>query len=371
MIIRNIDVFQEDGKFVHKDIFIEGECFVEHACGDELVYENAYAIPGLVDVHFHGCMGKDFCDGSYESIATIAEYQLKNGIMAICPASMTLSEEQLGNIFSAANSYTNSRGADLVGINMEGPFISLEKKGAQNPKYIVASDVELFKRLQQKANGLIKIVDIAVENDEAYKFIEALHDDVIISIAHTTADYEASKKAYDMGARQLTHMYNAMNGLHHRKPGPIGAAFDSPDVRVEIIADGIHIAPTMVRIAFKLFGDDRVILVSDSMEATGMEDGEYALGGQKVIKKGKLATLESGTIAGSASNLYECMVNAVKNMDIGLASAVKCASVNPAKQIGIYDNYGSIDTGKYANVVILDKDTLAIKQLIFKGKALL
>lgn len=370
MIIKNIDTFQENGKFVCKDIYIEGERFVENADGEVVEFDNCYAIPGLVDIHFHGCMGVDFCNGTHESIAKIAEYELDNGVMAICPASMTLSEEQLSSIFESAASYKNDKGADLVGINMEGPFISMEKKGAQNPKYIASPDIEFFNRLQEKANGLIKIVDIAVENEETFKFIDALHDKVCISIAHTTAGYEYSKKAFKLGARNLTHMFNAMNGLNHRDPGPIGAAFDNPNVRVELIADGIHISPTVIRIAFKLFGEDRVMLISDSMEATGMQDGEYSLGGQKVIKKGRRATLESGTIAGSASNLYECMVNAVKNMDIPLEIAVKSASVNPAKQIGIYDNYGSIDTGKYANLVIIDKDTLEIKQLIFKGKLL-
>lgn len=370
MIIKDIDVFQEEGKFICKDIYIKGEKFAEEAEGEQIKFENCYAIPGLVDIHFHGCMGEDFCNGTYESLAKIAEYQLQNGIMAICSASMTLSEEQLSSIFENAAKYKNDKGADLVGINMEGPFISMEKKGAQNPKYIVDTDVDFFNRLQDKANGLVKIVDIAIENDTAYKFIEALHDKISISLAHTTANYDASKKAFELGARQLTHMFNAMNGVSHREPGPIGAAFDSPHVRVELIADGIHISPTVIRMAFKLFGNDRIMLISDSMEATGMEDGEYALGGQKVIKKGRLATLESGTIAGSASNLFECMTNAVKTMGIDLASAVKCATVNPAKQIGIFDNYGSIDVNKFANLIILDKDTLEIKKLIFKGKLL-
>ncbi|NMD38143.1 MAG: N-acetylglucosamine-6-phosphate deacetylase [Christensenellaceae bacterium] len=368
MIIKNADVFVSDGAFEKRDIFVKDDRLVANTAGEVIDATGCYAIPGLVDTHFHGCMAVDFCDGKYESIAKIAEYQLKNGIMAICPASMTFGEDRLNQIFTAAADYSNPNGADLVGINMEGPFISHAKKGAQNPKYIADPDVEMFKRLQDKANGLIKIVDIAPESDGALDFIEALKYEVAISLAHTTANYDLALKAFEAGASQLTHMYNAMNGLHHRDSGPIGAAFDSEWVRVELICDGLHISPTMVRVAFKLFGDDRIILISDSMEATGMEDGQYALGGQAVNKKGRLATLADGTIAGSVTNLYECMVNAAKNMGIPFASAVKCASVNPAKQIKIYDDYGSLDEGKYANIILVDKDSFNIKKLIFKGK---
>ncbi len=368
MIIKNADVFVSDGSFVAKDLYVENDRLVKNAGGDVIDATGCYAIPGLVDIHFHGCMAVDFCDGKYESIAKIANYQLKNGVMAICPASMTFAEERLNEIFTAAAEYSNPDGADLVGINMEGPYISHAKKGAQNPKYIAGPDVDMFNRLQQKADGLIKIVDIAPESDGAFEFIKALKEKVVISLAHTTANYELALKAFEAGASQLTHMYNAMNGLHHRDAGPIGAAFDSDSVRVELICDGLHISPTMIRVAFKLFGDDKVILISDSMEATGMVDGEYALGGQAVTKKGRLATLADGTIAGSVTNLYECMVNATVNMGIPFASAVKCASVNPAKQIKIYDDYGSLDEGKYANIILVDKETLNIKKLIFKGK---
>ncbi len=368
MIIKNGNVFHEDGEFIQRDVFIDGELFSESADGEVLDASDCYVIPGLVDIHFHGCMGADLCNGTHESLDTIAKYELEHGVMAICPASMTLSEDMLASIFSACATYQNSAGADFVGINMEGPFISVEKKGAQNPKYIVKADIAMFRRLQEKANGLIKLCDIAPENQEAFDFIGALKDEVVISICHTTANFETASKAFACGAVQLTHMYNAMNGLNHRDAGPIGAAFDTDFAKVEIIADGIHISPTMVRLAFKMFGDDRVMLISDSMEATGMPDGEYSLGGQTVIKKGNSANLSDGTLAGSATNLYDCMVNAVQNMNIPLASAVKCASVNPAKQIDIYDKYGSIAVGKYANAILMDKNTLQIKQLVFKGK---
>lgn len=368
MKIKNAKVFQDNASFVDKDIYIDGEYFVASASGEEFDAKGCYLIPGLVDLHFHGCMGADFCNGTHESIDTIAKYELQHGVMAICPASMTLSEDMLADIFSAAASYQNGAGADFVGINMEGPFIAVEKKGAQNPKYIVKANEDMFRRLQAKAKGLIKLCDVAPENEEAYHFIQSVKDEVVVSLCHTTANYDRAVRAFDCGAQQLTHMYNAMNGLNHRDAGPIGAAFDTDYAKVEIIADGIHISPTMVRLAFHMFGDDRVMLISDSMEATGMPDGEYTLGGQTVIKQGNKATLADGTLAGSVTNLYDCMVNAVKNMNIPLASAVKCASVNPAKQIGIYEKYGSIEEGKFANAILVDENNLEIKGLLFKGK---
>ncbi len=186
-------------------------------------------------------------------------------------------------------------------------------------------------------------------------FIRENSSRVNISIAHTTADYETAKEAISCGASQLTHTYNAMPPFSHRAPGPIGAAADSGHCMAELICDGIHVHPAVVRTTFKMFGDDRIILISDSMRAAGLADGQYDLGGQNVTVKGNLAVLEDGTIAGSVTNLMDCLRNAVKNMGIALGSAVKCAAVNPAKAVGIYDEYGSLAAGKVANIVILDK----------------
>ena len=249
---------------------------------------------------------------------------------------------------------------------MEGPFISPAKKGAQNGLYIHKPDVPMFLRLQKAAGGLFKLVDIAPEEEGAMEFIDVLKDQVAISLAHTTADYDTAKEAYDRGACHATHLYNAMPPFSHRAPGVIGAACDSPHVRAELICDGIHLHPATVRTTFKMFGDDRLILISDSMMATGLNDGEYALGGQPVTVRGNLATLADGTIAGSATNLMDCVRTAVKKMDIPLGSAVKCAAVNSAKAVGIYDRYGSITPGKTANLVLLDKD-LNLKTVYLRG----
>ena len=368
MIIKNGQVFSEEGTFNTGDVFIEQDKIAASGSGEVLDATGLYVIPGLTDIHFHGCVGYDFCDGTKEAIEKMAEYELQNGITTICPASMTFSEEQLSAIFANAASYDGKEGATLVGINMEGPFISMEKKGAQNGAYIHKPDAEMFLRLQDKANGLIKLVDIAPEVEGAMECIEAIHDKVRVSVAHTDADFEVAEEAFAKGACHVTHLYNAMRPYTHRAPGVIGAACDNQNVMVELICDGVHSHPATVRTTFKMFGDDRVVLISDSMMACGLEDGQYTLGGQAVTVKGNLATLtELGNIAGSVTNLMKCMRKAVKEMQIPLASAVKCATINPAKAIGIYDNYGSLTPGKAADVVLLDKD-LEIQYIIKSGK---
>lgn len=370
MIIKNGRVFEPEQGFVKRDVCIKGDSISYCPNGEELNAEGLYVIPGLMDIHFHGCIGYDFCDGTKEAIRQMAEYQLKNGITNICPASMTFSEEQLTEIFENAAQYHSNQGARLVGINMEGPFISAEKKGAQNPKYIHRPDVAMFERLQKAAGGLIKIVDIAPETEGAMDFIEKVSDRVRVSLAHTTADFETAKEAFRRGANHVTHLYNAMPPLSHRAPGVIGAACDGEKVMVELICDGIHSHPAVVRTTFKMFGDDRIIMISDSMMACGLEDGQYTLGGQDVTVYGNKATLtQEGNIAGSVTNLMNCVRTAVKEMGIPLESAVKCAAVNPAKAIGLYDRYGSLEIGKKADVVLLDKE-LNIQYVIQDGQVI-
>lgn len=368
MIIKNGKVFTEEGKFVEKEIYIDGDKISSTVIGEVIDAAGLYVIPGLTDIHFHGCVGYDFCDGTKEALEKMAEYELSNGITTICPASMTFSEEQLTKIFANAANYESEKGATLVGINMEGPFISMEKKGAQNGEYIHRPDAEMFERLQTAANGLIKLCDIAPEVDGAMDCIEKISDKVTVSLAHTAADWDIATEAIKKGAKHVTHLYNAMPPYSHRAPGVIGAACDNEQVMVELICDGIHSHPSTVRTTFKMFGDDRIVLISDSMEACGLEDGQYSLGGQDVTVKGNLAILtELGNIAGSVTNLMKCMCKAVKEMGISLESAVKCATMNPAKAIGIYDNYGSLTPGKQADVVLLDED-LEIRYIIKSGE---
>lgn len=369
MIIKNVQVFGEDKMFTPGEVIMNDGKFVSSAENDSEVIdgEGCFAIPGLVDIHFHGCVGDDFCDASLEAIQNMAKYEASIGVTSICPATMTLAEADLHEIMKTAAAYEDGEGAKLVGINMEGPFISAKKKGAQAATHIRNCDIPLFRKLQEESGGLIKLVDIAPENEGAMGFIEEVKDDVVVSIAHTTADYDTAAEALEKGASHITHLYNAMPPLNHRDPGVIGAARDDENCHVEIICDGIHLHPSVVRATFAMFGAERVILISDSMRATGLTDGQYTLGGQDVFVKGAKATLEDGTIAGSATNLMGCLKVAVDKMGIPLEDAIACATMNPAKEIGIYDSCGSITAGKAADLVLLDKD-LNVKAVYVNGR---
>ena len=374
MIIRNAKVFADGCRFVERDLIIRDGRIVFGAPpmdGEEVLdAQGAYALPGLVDIHFHGAVGHDFCDADEAGLQAIADFEASKGVLAICPATMTFSEEILNGIMDTAAAHKNERGADLVGINMEGPYISPSKVGAQNPKYVMGADAGMFRRLQERSGGLIKLVDVAPEEPGNLDFIRACHDEVRISLAHTCADYETAKAAFAAGASHMTHLYNAMPGITHRAPGPIIAALEE-GAEVELITDGVHIHPAMVRFTFRTFGDEHVILVADSMMACGLPDGQYSLGGQAVTVCGPRATLTEhpDTIAGSATCLYDCMRHAVLDMGVPLASAVRAATLNPARSIGIDADYGSLEPGRWGNVVLADTQ-LNIQKVIRKGEVL-
>ena len=374
MIIKNAMVCTPQHVFAKGDIVIRGGRIAFGAApqlDEEIIdAEGLYALPGLLDLHFHGAVGHDFCDASEEAIQALADFEASKGVLAICPATMTYSEEILGGIMDAAAAHKNGRGADLVGINMEGPFISPDKIGAQNPKYLHKADVDMFRRLQERAGGLIKLVDMAPEEDGALDFIARCRGEVRISIAHTCTSYETAKKAFAAGASHMTHLYNAMPGITHREPGPIIAALED-HAEVELITDGVHIHPAMVRFTFNTFGADRVVLIADSMMACGLPDGQYSLGGQAVTVKGPRATLTEhpGVIAGSATCLYDCMRRAVLDMGVPLESAVRAASENPARSIGVDSDYGSLAAGRYGNVILADRE-LNIQKVIQKGQVI-
>ena len=329
---------------------------------------DCYVVPGFIDVHFHGCAGADVCDASQEALHAIAAYEASRGVTAICPATMTFPEERLHVVMAQAAAFAPGEDeAALVGINMEGPFISPKKVGAQNPAYVQPCDEEMFARLQDAACGLVKLVDVAPEEPGAMEFVRAVSPHARVSLAHTCASYECAEEAFEAGARHLTHMFNAMPPLHHREPGPIGAAAQRDDVTCELIADGVHVHPAMVRLAFGLFGDERIVLISDSMRACGLGDGSFDLGGQEVHVSGSRATLADGTIAGSVTDLAACVREAVTVMGVSLASALLAATANPARVLGIEDSRGSIAPGKLADIVLLDKD-LQVKCVIVRGR---
>lgn len=380
MIIDNVYVFTPDKTFVKGGIILEGDKIQEiyeekdapQLNGEVLDGKGCYAIPGLIDLHFHGCKGDDFCDGDKEAIGRIAEYEASVGVTAIAPATMTLPVEELEQILRTAAEYKKEtkdcHKADFLGINMEGPFISPAKKGAQDERNILPCNVEICDRFLKASEGLVKFIGIAPEeSDNAVEFIREVHDRVNVSLAHTNADYDTAMEACRAGANHAVHLYNAMPAFTHRAPGVVGAVFDNKDVMAEIICDGIHIHPSVVRATFQMMGADRMILISDSMRATGMPDGQYTLGGLDVKVVGRLATLVSdGAIAGSATNLMDCMRTVVKKMDLPLETAVACATINPARSLGVEEQYGSLEAGKKAHVVLLDQD-LELKAVIKDG----
>ncbi len=380
MKIINGSVFLEDGKFDEVDVVCKdglisniGQDVASSSDTEIFDASDCYVIPGLCDIHLHGCMSFDACDGTKEALAAMAKYEASVGVTSILPTTMTYPEETLTTIAKAVADYrkydNDTEGfATIHGINMEGPFISHEKKGAQNPKYIQNPDYDMFHRINVASGNSVRLCDIAPETDGAMEFIDKAKDETRISLAHTTADYDTCKEAFRRGAKHLTHLFNAMPAFTHRGPGPIGAAAENENVTPELICDGVHVYPAAVNMMYKVFGADRLIMISDSMRATGLPDGEYELGGQPVIVKGRRATLHDGTIAGSATNLFDCMMTAVKEMNIPLSDAILCASRNPAKAIGVYDTVGSITIGKQADFVIINKSDLSIKKVIVRGK---
>ena len=388
MIIKNIKLYEADETFSDRALRIDGDRIVgivpndEENSPGEVVVDGfgAYAVPGLIDVHFHGALGLDVCDGGFETVRQIARYEAASGITAICPATLTLPVDELCDILSnmadfrdaaSADPETYADCADLVGINMEGPFISISKKGAQNPDYIIPCDAKIARKFQNAARGLVKFIGLAPECNPDYReYIAEVSAFVNVSLAHTNSDYDTAMDALALGACHAVHLFNAMSGFTHREPGVPGAVADSPCASVEIIADGIHIHPSMVRAAFKFNGTERMILISDSLRAAGMPDGQYELGGQPITKQGRYCRLTDGTIAGSVSNLMDCLRTAVLEMGIPLTSAVACATSHPARALGILDDYGTLEAGKYADIVLLDADDLTVRQVIKHGRLL-
>lgn len=375
MKITNALIFRENHKFVPGSIETKNGIITDLSeMKDEEVSSVDYdakgkmIIPGLVDIHFHGCVGVDLCDALPDGIEKIAGYEASCGVTTICPATMTMSVKDLHEIMSMIGAYDGKNGSHFAGVNMEGPFISGSNKGAQAEENIIPCDVDFFHALQKEAKNRIRLVDIAPEEEGAMEFIECVKDEVVVSIAHTVADYDISMKAFEKGASHVTHLCNAMPTLHHRKPGVIGAASDA-NAYVELICDGIHVHPSMVRAIFKLFNKDKICFISDSMRATGLKDGQYTLGGQDVIVNGSLATLKDGTIAGSVTNLMECMKTAIWKMGIPMEDAIVCATENPAKSIGVFETCGSISIGKNADFVVVD-DKLNIIDIFVGGNRL-
>ena len=368
MIIKNALVYGKNFAPELSDIVIDGEKIsaVAKTDKDGLDFSGCVVLPGFIDIHIHGCNMADATDGRPESAAQMSRWLAKNGITSFCPTTMTLSVDTLRKCFGyIADTMGKEEGAYIHGINMEGPFIAPEKKGAQAAEHILEPDFEVFSELN--AICPVKLVDIAPERPTSAEFIEKAKKICTVSAAHTTADYETGKKAIDTGITHATHLYNAMNGLTSREAGMVGAVLDSENVNAEMICDGIHICPATLRITFKALGEDRTVVISDAMMAAGLEDGEYTLGGQRVIKKDGAARLVDGTLAGSSTNLFDEFRNLI-SFGIPLRQAIKSVTINPARAIGVDGITGSIEEGKNADLLILSDDFTQIKAVFVKGK---
>lgn len=395
MYVENVKVFDENGSFIEKNIWVSDGRFSYEGSSDVVIDgKGCYLIPGLIDIHLHGCAGADVCDGTIKALDKICEYELSKGITSICPTTMTIADNELEKVIVNIAEYSNKRTSDrndlhdanckgmdaqikigrenklrskIVGINLEGPFISKEKAGAHKAEYVKDCDFAYFERLYELSCGLIRIVDVAPEKDGAIDFINKVSNKATVSLAHTLADYEKSIEAFNAGASHVTHLYNAMPAFNHREPGLVGAALDTKNAYVELICDGVHVHPSVIRASFEMFGADRIIMISDSMRAAGLVDGRYSLGGQEVVVNGGRACLNDGTIAGSVCDLMDGLRFLVQKAQIPFVDALTCATINPAKRLGIFNEVGSITNGKIADFVLLD-DNLEILAVYKEGQ---
>lgn len=320
--------------------------------------KNNFLSPGFIDIHNHGNSGYDVMDCTEEAIDNMAEFHVKNGVTSFLGTVITSSNTQIEKAIRNLVSYKSKEDkANLIGIHLEGPFFSLEKKGAQPEKHIIIPNLEYMEKLIGISNGKIKMVSIAPELKGALPIISYLKsNNVVVAMAHSNATYEEAKKGIYEGISVATHLFNGMRSFSHREPGIVGAALTDERVYCELIYDTIHLHDISVEIAMKMKGIEKIVLVSDAMRATGIKDGEYELGGQRVFVRKGVAKLENGTLAGSTLNLRKAVHNMVSRMNLPIHKAVSMASINPAKAININDRKGSLEVGKDADVIIFDRN---------------
>lgn len=369
-IIKNGLVLDENFVFEQKDILIEDGKIVSVASdlsgGEVIDASGCYVLPGLVNIHTHGAVGYDTSCGSYEGIDEMSKYWAKTGTTSFLPTTTTLLYDDLKSNMQmlAASIKRGASGAKIAGINMEGPYLSASHKGAHRADWLRSPDECSFEDMQKAADGNIKLVTLAPEIDGALDFVKKYSDSVCISLGHTGANYEQCMEAFKYGAKHVTHLFNAMPSIHHRNLSLIAAAFES-GANVELIGDGLHVKKQTAMMAYKIFGKDKMILINDSMNAAGLGEGEYDFCGYHVFVKDGVALQDDGTICGGIAPLWDC----VKNMYLWgakLEDAVKMASYNPAKAIGLENSIGSIKEGKAADIIIASKD-LEINDVLIDG----
>lgn len=369
MILKNAKIMNFDFKLQRADILVENEKIsriAENIDGESIDFSGRLILPGFIDIHIHACAGGDFAHAKEESLETMSCFLASNGVTSFCPASMTVPEEQLAPSFKAVAAYMGKEtGAYIHGINMEGPFISVEGKGAQPEEYIRKPDMAEFNRLNKLCK--ISLVDVAPEAEGAFDFAREASKTCRVSAAHTFAPYEQAAECFENGFSHVTHLLNGMAPIINRSPGVATAALDNENVTAELICDGKHIYPALLRLAFRLLGENRSVVVSDAMKAAGLGDGEYELGGQTVFVKNGRATLADGTFAASTSNMFEEFKNII-SYNIPFRQAVKSCTINPARVIGEDKKTGSIETGKTADLLVLSEDLQHIEAVFIKGR---
>ncbi len=372
MLLQGVRYYGEDFRFHYGDIRAEDGRFAAVEARGGAPEGCDTVIPGMVDIHLHGNSGVDFSFADYEGMKRIARYLARAGTTSFSAASMTLPEETLERAYRNAARLAKEAPGDcaaLRGITMEGPFFSAAKKGAQAAEHLRLPDIAMLNRLQDAAEGLVRIVCVAPELQGAAGFIRAAAErGYVISAAHTNANYDEASAGFAAGARHVTHLFNAMPPLLHREPGVIGAAAECPDVTAELIGDGVHVHPSAVRAAFALFGPKRLCLISDALPATGLPEGSVSsLGGQRVTVSGGRATLDDGTIAGSVTSVFDC-VRRVIGMGIPAEDALRCATANPARVLGVHD-IGVIAAGRRADCIVCGPDW-ELKEVYIGGRAM-
>ena len=372
MILKNASVMDDSFNRVSTDVAITGERISEMApglSGNDTVDLSGYTlVPGFVDIHIHGCVGSDTCAAAAAGLAKMCAHLVTKGVTSFCPTTMTISRDGILESLQTVRKCMEQppEGARIVGVNMEGPYINIHKKGAQAGEHVKAPSFQEFREYYEQSGRIIKLVDVAPECEGGDEMIRNASKLCTVSIAHTEANYETAKHAFDLGATHVTHLYNAMPGMSHRAPGTVGAVLDDERVRAEVICDGFHIHPAVVRVTFAALGENRSVVVSDSMRAAGQPDGTYTLGGQEVFVKDGQARLADGTIAGSTTNLHQELKNLLR-WGVPFRQAIKSVTINPAKEIHMEDQIGSIRVGKYADLVVLDSDW-NIKMVFVHGK---